>query len=332
MATYASSFIGNNVNFGWYGTYGTGTSGSSGSDFTITYNDGTQSGSLVVTGTGFTYSGGKLTGGTVTFISDLQNIIGGTSVLYYDNGVSIPAVAFQAQVDSKSSTADLNFTNLLFSGRDTVQGGPADQTLYGAALNDLVLPASGNDVVWGGTGVNIAQYDAPRSAVTSVQIVSETQVLISGDPTSIGNDTLNNISQINLSDGQLVYNIPFAPVDQSIYRLYSAAFARTPDQEGFTYWYNQNANNGVSLNAIANDFVNSAEFIATYGYTTNKQYVDLLYINTLGRPADPAGEAFWVGLLDTGKATRSQELIAFADSQENISNQAPNIVNGYWLL
>ena len=332
MASFASNLLTNNINFGYYGSFGTLTPGTD-IAYSIAYIDGKQTGNLSIGGTGFTYSGGKVTGGTVTFIADLQDVSGQTdpSVVYYMDGVSVAATDLMTQVNSKSTTANLDFTKTLFSGRDTIQGGVGDQSLYGAALDDLILPASGNDVVWGGEGYNVAQYNAPRSALTSVTINSPTQVTISGDVTTIGNDVLNNIYQINLSDGQLVYNISFAPVDQTIYRMYGAAFNRTPDQSGFTYWVGAN-DKGASVVSIANAFVTSPEFIKTYGNTTNTQYVDLLYQNVLGRQPDPAGEKFWVDKLDSGQATRATLLIGFADSPEEVKKMAPNIDNGYWLV
>jgi hypothetical protein len=52
--------------------------------------------------------------------------------------------------------------------------------------------------------------------------------------------------------------------------------------------------------------------------------VTLLYENVLGRPADSAGLADWVGRLNAG-ATRGQILIGFSESQEGIRIFAPTV-------
>ena len=47
------------------------------------------------------------------------------------------------------------------------------------------------------------------------------------------------------------------------YRLYQAAFNRTPDTPGLRGWVT-NLDNGMSLNAVAQGFVGSAEFANAY--------------------------------------------------------------------
>ncbi len=80
-------------------------------------------------------------------------------------------------------------------------------------------------------------------------------------------------------------------------RLYVATFDRSPDTAGLVYWGSV-LDQGVGLETIADYFVQSDEFQATYGKLDNAGFVTLVYSNVLGRSPDAAGLNYWVGLLD----------------------------------
>lgn len=103
------------------------------------------------------------------------------------------------------------------------------------------------------------------------------------------------------------------------YRLYQAAFDRTPDNFGIGFWISR-LDKGVSLTDIANAFVASSEFKTLYGANpTNAEIVDKLYHNVLHRDPDPESE-FWVDVLDRKAATVADVLIGFSESHENVVN------------
>lgn len=103
-------------------------------------------------------------------------------------------------------------------------------------------------------------------------------------------------------------------------RLYQAAFARVPDQGGLSYWQEQ-YEAGASLEAIAANFISSAEFQGLYSDTlsSNQAFVEALYANVLGRSPDAGGLAYWTERMDNG-LTQAQTLAFMADSQENREN------------
>lgn len=112
------------------------------------------------------------------------------------------------------------------------------------------------------------------------------------------------------------------------YRLYQAAFARTPDAAGLGYWIGL-MDKGASLSTVAAEFVGSAEFKVVYGATpTNKEVVDKFYRNVLGREGEPAGVAFWLGLLDNKTITVTQLLAEFSESPENKASVLKVIKDG----
>jgi Ca2+-binding RTX toxin-like protein len=112
-----------------------------------------------------------------------------------------------------------------------------------------------------------------------------------------------------------------------IYRMYESAFNRFPDAAGFEGWLEGRAN-GVSLTDMASGFISSAEFTRTYGNIaslSDNQYVTLLYQNVLARAPDKAGLDFWAHELAAGARTRSQLLVDFSDSAENVSALSGNL-------
>jgi len=89
----------------------------------------------------------------------------------------------------------------------------------------------------------------------------------------------------------------------------------------------------LTLAGAGDQFASSAEFLLDYGSLDNTGFVQRLYLNVLGRKADPAGLANWVALLDAG-ASRGTVLIGFSESPEfqaDIASQV-EIVRLYYLL
>ncbi len=111
---------------------------------------------------------------------------------------------------------------------------------------------------------------------------------------------------------------PLSSQQSQVLRLYQAIFDRAPDDEGFEFWTAQVAG-GLSLADMATQFESSDEFQQRYGPNlSDEQLVDALYQNVLGRPGDPAGRAFWIEQLTSGELTRSDVLVAFSESKENL--------------
>ncbi len=98
-------------------------------------------------------------------------------------------------------------------------------------------------------------------------------------------------------------------------RLYRAAFLRSPDPSGLSYWVKA-ARGGSDFKTIAEVFATSTEFVNRYGSLTDRQFVDRIYRNVLGRAADRAGADYWVGQLQRGQ-DRGELLLAFSESPEN---------------
>jgi hypothetical protein len=111
------------------------------------------------------------------------------------------------------------------------------------------------------------------------------------------------------------FNSPEFQAVTPIARLYFAYFLRIPDYAGLLYWVNL-SRNGMSLDSISEAFAQSPEFITRYGSLNNADFVTLVYQNVLGRAPDPAGFAYWTGLLNSGTYTRGQVMLGFSESPE----------------
>jgi len=110
-----------------------------------------------------------------------------------------------------------------------------------------------------------------------------------------------------------------AAAEAQVARMYDAAFGRDADPTGFDT-FTQAVINGTSLQTVALSFLGSAEFINRYGAApSDAALVDTLYVNTLRRSADPAGEALFVRALESGGLSRADLLVAFSESQEHIN-------------
>lgn len=109
--------------------------------------------------------------------------------------------------------------------------------------------------------------------------------------------------------------------NNSIGRLYKAAFGRIPDQAGADYWANLINDNVVNYQGVASLFVGSAEFSSRYGSNvSNEVFITNLYLNVLGRTPDLDGLDYWLSEMNSGRINPSYALIGFADSIENTLN------------
>ncbi|MEM7197807.1 MAG: DUF4214 domain-containing protein [Pseudomonadota bacterium] len=194
-------------------------------------------------------------------------------------------------------------------------------TNVGTVGSDSFSNTSGSDVFDGGDGLDTIQYELARAQVTT-QLDSNGRITVTGQ----GTDQLDNIERLSFTDGTLAFDTSGAA--GNVYRLYRAAFARTPDQGGLGFWIGR-ADGGTSIEDIAANFINSAEFQSIYGSdSTNASFVDRLYQNVLSRTGDQGGINFWTGELDSGQRSRQQVLQEFSASPENVNAVAPTIAEG----
>ena len=257
----------------------------------------------------------------------LRIAIGDTGDGVWDSGLFIANLRGVAHADGGLATPfDGTAGNDFFEGtafRDLFTLGNGNDTAKGLA---------GDDVVDGGNGIDFAQYLGPRANYTiSIAPDKATVQALAGDE---GLDTLYNLERLAFSDMLTALDIE-GNAGQA-YRVYKAAFDRTPDLAGLSYWIHQ-LDLGHSMLDAAVGFIQSQEFKDLYGAnTTNAQYTQALYQNVLDREPETAGYAYWNAVLDgvplngvfLGQTTREQMLVDFSESVENKVNVLPLIDEG----
>jgi hypothetical protein len=195
---------------------------------------------------------------------------------------------------------------------------------HGTSGNDIITARAGNEEISGGAGIDTVVYAGVRADFTSLH---EADVaFIVDNKGNGGTDTLMGIERVKFSDMSLAFDV--AGTAGQGYRLYQAAFDRTPDLGGLGYWISA-MDHGASLHSVAEQFVGSAEFKSLYGSNaTNDVVLKAYYQNVLHRPADEAGYKFWLNALDTGAVSLADMLIQFSESAENQAAVIGTIQNG----
>ncbi len=129
---------------------------------------------------------------------------------------------------------------------------------------------------------------------------------------------------------------PAMPLDKpqnwhrfSVARLYSAYFSRYPDADGWSYW-NRQITNGASLWQLSEAFAASDEFRIVYGNAdSDRDFIDIVYRQVLGRPADRGGLQYWESKMAAGMS-RGQIMVYFSESEEYVRASGPAITGKCW--
>ena len=240
-----------------------------------------------------------------TGATTINSLAGGSSY-------TVKVIPYAHGVDGTAATASV-----------TLSGTPGAPTMVRVSGSGLT-----RTVTWGAaSGTGITSYTVERSTDGT----NWTSVGSTGS-TSISSTVTAGIHQYRVratngyGPGTWGYSIPTGigvgverPValDGQIARLYRAYFLRAADTNGFLFWQSQRSA-GLSLSGVSNAFAASTEFQNTYGPLNNGAFVDLVYSNVLGRPADSGGRAYWISQLNAG-VSRGQVMTGFSESAEMIN-------------
>ena len=259
-----------------------------------------------------------------------------TSTSYYANNSLVLTCtgadvdAYQMQLFALTSGNAQQTNALFFHGNDNITGSSGSDTLMGYTGNDTLAGGVGNDVINGGVGIDTASYTKARANYTVTKTFSGYTVV--DNTGSDGTDTVTNVERLKFADGTLSVDIDAGQNAGEAYRLYQAAFARTPDIAGVKYHLNDLEANGMVLHDIASHFLASPEFAVKYGTNpTDTQYINALYHNVLNRDPAASEVSWYQDQLNTHKMDHEAALIGFSESPENIAVVGTQISNGIWL-
>jgi len=215
-----------------------------------------------------------------------------------------------------------NISSLEFSDR-TIELSNYVSLSGGGAGRDRFVATTGNELFSGGGGLDTVQYGRGRDNYTVTASGNDFTV---GDKSgSGGTDLVAGVERLEFADGGgVAFDIDGAA--GQTYRMYQAAFNRTPDLGGVGYWLDK-MDDGLALVRMAQFFLDSAESAATYGTLTDAQFVHQMYANVLHREPDVGGLAFHLNNLTAG-VPRAVVLVDFSESLENQIGVIGSITNG----
>lgn len=259
----------------------------------------------------FQFTNGEVSGGTLISTAAYQN------GLYYEvtdiNANAATVAEYIGGFDFKGAL------NEVLKGNDTV---------IGSAGNDVIKSGAGNDTINGGAGIDTVQYNSKAGLIVTRTVDANGRayaIKVDGK-----NDVVSNVERIGFGDGStLAIDVEAGQNAGSAYRLYQAAFDRTPDKTGLKFWITQ-LDSGASLNQVATGFVNSNEFKAVNPGTDSSTLINSYYQHVLHRAPDATGLEYWSNAAANGMSA-PEMLVSFSESQENISNTAAALDNGLWL-
>jgi len=208
--------------------------------------------------------------------------------------------------------------DILFGGlgNDILNGGDGNDHIEGGEGNDIIYPGTGSDVIDGGDGIDTVSYTVTYNHV-HISLDYDALMVTSENI----NDELHNIEIMQFEDVRMPDEVALTLRDQEaeIVRLYSGIFDRTPDNGGLEYWVRDRVENHHSIQEISSLFATSDEFEARFGVESDRDFINLLYNNILGRDADEAGFEYWEEeIARTGD--RSGMVVSFTNSEEYIEN------------
>ncbi|GAB3425996.1 DUF4214 domain-containing protein [Massilia solisilvae] len=193
----------------------------------------------------------------------------------------------------------------------------------GDAGANVIAAGAGDNGIDGREGLDVVVYGAPRANFTVTRQVYGYAVQDNaGDG---GRDTLVNVERVQFSDGKwLALDIDGAA--GKVYRMYQAAFDRTPDAGGYAYWLNA-MDHGYTLNQVSGLVLANKEAVDLYMKDPSDEYfVTQLYHHVLHREPEGAGYQWWLD--NVHKASRAEVLAMFSESPENQAQVIGTIQNG----
>lgn len=195
--------------------------------------------------------------------------------------------------------------------------GDGNDRLSGDSGDNAFLAGRGANVVDGREGVDTVLYIDSR-AFYRVGYDAE-GVFVVGAVDRSSADTAVHVEKAAFTEGTL-YVQAASDTALGVASLYQGLLFREADASGYRYW-TISASTGASLSEISASFLSSAEYANGVAQLNNMAFVNGVYEQMLGRPADVAGAAYWIGQLDSGAVNRAGVVVSFEQSVEYQSTQ-----------
>ncbi|MEZ5205018.1 MAG: fibronectin type III domain-containing protein [Acidimicrobiales bacterium] len=230
--------------------------------------------------------------------------ITGYTVTPYIGATAQTPIAFASTSTAQTITSLTNGTAYTFKVAATNAAGTGIDSAASAAVTPRTVPGAPTGV----TGTAGILGRSPNAFERTFRVGQ----LTSGELTPGGLIAVLRVDPDNLTNVDPVARL-------------CAYFLRNPDKSGLAYWIRQRRVNDKRLNSISSAFAGSSEFQRRYGSLTNRQFVELVYQNVLGRPGEASGVNFWTSRLDRRVASRGEVMTGFSESNEYKTKQASEV-------
>ena len=196
--------------------------------------------------------------------------------------------------------------------------------IVGSNNNDFLVGFGGNDTINGSSGIDTVFYSGAWSNYTIVK--SGSDYTVTAKTGTEGIDTLRSVERLQFDGTNIAIDVDGTA--GAAYRIYQAAFGRTPDLAGLGYWIND-MDKGSSLTTVAAGFFQSPEFQRIYGADPSiNTLITNFYTNVLKRAPDQAGFDYWANQINSGVISKAGALASFTESSENKLQVIGQIQNG----
>jgi hypothetical protein len=231
-------------------------------------------------------------------------------------GVSQNATGLFGYALNFAPSGSITYDISVFSPPDTQVGSNGIDTFAASGGNDFFNGAPGNDTLNGGPGVDTAVSWLPSKNFTIAAYADSTTVISQARFGTDGTDTLNSIEHLQFRDQTIdattITKTAHLEGDQilKLIDMYTE-LGRAPDALGLSYWGSQ-LHDGMSLAEVYKSFFLQPETASIYpAGLGNQEFVAKVYDTVLGRAADAAGLAYWVGQLQQGQISKATFLLPF---------------------
>ena len=200
---------------------------------------------------------------------------------------------------------------------ENATGGNGSDLLIGNGLDNRLTPGLGDDIVHGGDGQdtvvlamfpNVYALEAYEGGEVFGGYANFSYLLDLFDVESaeFGKTFQTTIPLSTLVSGQAQVQLG------RLTDLYLAFFGRAPDVSGLEYWQEKLLEEGRDFATISREFAWSPEAQGLFpAAASNRAFVQTVYANCFGRPADQGGWDFWTAKLDKMGASGLNERGAF---------------------
>lgn len=244
------------------------------------------------------------------------------------NGDGAPDLASVLEVSSKKNmiVTSLNVNPGFKSKAGETFGSYRDDNIHDPESTTFRGFAGDDEISAGHGGTHYAVYYGSKTGF-EIKHLFDNRWSVKDKQGNEGDDTLEGIERLRFADVNLALDV--GGVGGMAYRIYKAAFNRTPDNGGLGYWIAQ-MDKGMDVVTVAARFIDSPEFRSLYGMNpTDAEFLTKVYSNVLDRAPDSSGLAWWVNEMKTNPTKTWEKVLAdFSESAENKANVASLIADG----